>query len=100
LINFLGGNTVAGGKLKETDTTHWNNPNTGATNSSWFTALASGHRSIYGNYFEMGATTSFWTATSINSASAYLWKLYTNNDNAANLSYYKKNGLSVRCIKD
>jgi len=42
----------------------------------------------------------FKTGKSINSSSAYLGKLYTNNDNSENISYYKNNGLSLRCIKD
>jgi len=39
LSTFLGGNKGSGGKMKETDTTHWSSPNKGATNSSGFTAL-------------------------------------------------------------
>ena len=44
LSNYLGGDDVAGGKLKETDTTHWNKPNVGATNETGFTALPNGVR--------------------------------------------------------
>jgi len=39
LVDYLGGNFVSGGKLKETDTIHWTNPNTGATNSSGFSGV-------------------------------------------------------------
>ena len=42
LFTYLGGNSVAGGKLKETGFDHWNSPNTDATNESNFTLLGGG----------------------------------------------------------
>jgi len=51
LTDSLGGLSVAGGKMKETGTTHWNSPNTGATSSSGFTAFGSGYHSYSDNYY-------------------------------------------------
>ena len=47
LSNYLGGDNIAGGKLKEAGTLHWNSPNTGATNETGFTGLPGGYRVSY-----------------------------------------------------
>ena len=54
LTTYLGGESIAGGKLKETGTAHWNSPNTGATNETGFTTLPSGLRYYDGSYFLIG----------------------------------------------
>jgi uncharacterized protein (TIGR02145 family) len=67
LINFLGGSQVAGGKLKDTGLGYWNDPNTGATNESGFTALGSGvRRNNYssGEFSYTGDFTAFWGSES------------------------------------
>src|SRR5574344_844768 len=54
LTDYLGGASVAGGKLKETGTTHWNSPNTGATNETGFTALPGCYRYGDGTFGYVG----------------------------------------------
>lgn len=54
LVAYLGGNTVAGGKLKEVGTTHWASPNTSADDSSGLKALPTGYRySVNGSFLQM-----------------------------------------------
>ena len=54
LSDFLGGTDIAGGKLKEKGIVHWKSPNTGATNSSGFTAVPGGYRYSGGNFGFLG----------------------------------------------
>ena len=63
LINFLGGESAAGGKMKSTGTTYWRAPNRGATNESGFTALPGGVREQNEGFRQIGVNTVFWSAT-------------------------------------
>jgi uncharacterized protein (TIGR02145 family) len=100
LIEFLGGENVAGGKLKESGTLHWLSPNLGATNESGFTALAGGNRdSKSGNgdsFKNLGLDAYFWNSpysgNNINLSKESAQVLYVSKD--SNM------GLSVRCVKD
>jgi uncharacterized protein (TIGR02145 family) len=97
----LGGPSVAGGKLKESGTTHWLVPNDGATNESGFTALPGGNR-YAGNYYLLGSYGYFL----ISSDFAYRFKMmqFSNGkmSNDEGLVYIDRSGdcYSVRCIKD
>jgi uncharacterized protein (TIGR02145 family) len=98
LADFLGGLSVAGGKMKVTGTEHWSSPNTGATNESGFSALGGGDRPE--NFLQIGDYGVWWSATNKDDSQAYY---YDANYNITNLetSYLQKSiGFNVRCIKD
>jgi len=100
LIAGLGGESVAGGKLKEAGTAHWSSPNEGATNESGFTALPGGYRNPDGPYFHFGNVGLWWTATLDNSSKAWRLSLRYSDSMTERASYYLMGGLSVRCVKD
>jgi len=93
--------TDEGGKLKETGTTHWNSPNTGATNTNSFTALPGGYCEFDGTFLNIGNYCLWWTATE--AGTTKVWDRGLNNNNANMYRYnssYKGAGFSVRCLKD
>ena len=101
LTDYLGGENIAGGLLKETATTHWRSPNAGATNESGFTALPGGHRDVNGLFSAMGDD-GFWWSSTIYGTTGKVWYRNMNYNYAGVLSVSnnKKNGHSVRCILD
>lgn len=101
LTTYLGGEDVAGGKLKETGTTHWRTPNAGAGNETGFTALPAGHRDINGSYAVMGDDGLWWTQTEYSTTGkAWYRSMNYNFTGVLRVSNNKNNGHSVRCIKD
>ena len=100
LTTYLGGNSVAGGKLKETGTVHWLSPNTGASNSSGFTGLPGGWRSNFGGFNNIRNNGGFWSSTEVDSDFAWLLYLAANTSVANRYGYNKIYGFSVRLIKD
>jgi uncharacterized protein (TIGR02145 family) len=99
LSDYLGGSPLAGAKIRETGTAHWQAPNTGATNESGFTALPAGACNDAG-FSGLGIACSFWTSTESSPDKAFFW----NTDNILgtlnHASHFKYFGFSVRCIKD
>jgi len=100
LTDFLGGTSVAGGKLKETGTTHWNSPNTGATNETGFTALPGGFRAVDGNFFEIGLRGGWWSSTEHVSSFAYYRRMENSGSGVDRNDLDKELGFSVRCVRD
>jgi len=100
LIDYLGGNITAGGKLKDSGTTFWQAPNTGGTNESGFTGYPGGIHSSFGGYNYVFENGYWWTSTESESTFAYMYYLYYNSSEIVKIKDYKRNGLSVRCLKD
>ncbi len=107
LSDYLGGTSVAGGKLKECteggcpESEYWYSPNTGATNESSFTALPGGAHYYYDdNGRHMGYNGSFWSSTEYGSNDAWHRGLESNNSEISRRDYGKDSGFSLRCIRD
>lgn len=100
LTDYLGGEDVAGGKLKEIGYDHWRSPNTDATDEKGFTALPSGCRHNNGS-FAVDRNYGFWWSA-VESDVTYAWSRYV----CYNCAYVfrgnhpKDFGLSVRCVRD
>jgi uncharacterized protein (TIGR02145 family) len=101
LTDYLGGESVAGGKMKEVGATSWNSPNTDATNTSLFTGLPGGYRDYDGNYDGIGGLGGWWSSTESGTNDAWGRGLDYGNGNAnRDDSGSKRYGLSVRCLRD
>jgi len=101
LIDYLGGDSLAGAKLKEAGYQNWKNPNTGATNSSGFTALPGGYRSGNTGYFyELGSAGYWWTSTDNGIFGAISVELHNTTRIINKCANWEDYGFSVRCIKD
>lgn len=102
LSTYLGGDNVSGGKLKETDKTHWLAPNLGATNETGFTGLPGGLRGSTGLFDDLG-NRSYWWSSTVGYGGVLIWVCSLSTTNAIfslNDNISKGQGLSVRCIKD
>ena len=99
LTDYLGGESVAGGKMKEVGTTSWNSPNTDATNTSLFSALPGGLRSD-GDYGGIGSDGFWWSSSVDNGGIAITRRLNDGSGNAMSYYGFKFYGLSVRCLRD
>jgi uncharacterized protein (TIGR02145 family) len=103
LITSLGGMSVAGGKLKEAGTTHWESPNTGATNYTGFTALPGGFTHTVNDdwgFSNIRIRGEWWSSTENSAEFAERMFLDTWQNEAYIQSMVKIIGLSIRCLRD
>jgi len=101
LTTTLLGELVAGGKMKETGTTHWRSPNTSATNESGFTALPSGYRySRDGSFRNLDFGSYWWNSTAHSDTEAWD-RCLKSNDTICYAGFdTRQEGFSLRLIKD
>ncbi|MEO5889289.1 MAG: fibrobacter succinogenes major paralogous domain-containing protein [Ferruginibacter sp.] len=105
LSNFLGGDSISGKKLKEQGTAHWQNDSSG-TNSSGFTGLPGGHRYVTDflgepSIFMWDGAIGFWWSTSLfDDTKANIRVLVQLNDSFGKAETPKKDGVSIRCVRD
>jgi uncharacterized protein (TIGR02145 family) len=100
LTTFLGGESVAGGKMKEAGTTHWLSPNTGATNSSGFKGLPAGFTYYFSSWDPIGYSTYWWSSSECAGIDAFTRHLYYDQGIATRDCQRQESGASIRCIKD
>ena len=101
LTDYLGGTSVAGGKLKETGTSHWSTPNFDANNSTGFTGLPGGGRNYFtGAFYNVGFYGYWWSKNSVDATNAWSRYLNWSSGSIALYSYNVQGGFSVRCIRD
>lgn len=96
---FLGGESMSGAKLKESGTTHWLTPNTGASNETGFTAVPGGYRTLSGSYVSLQMSCYLWS-TSDNAPLGWGQSLLYNDNILLRGGFNKPAGVSVRCIRD
>ena len=101
LIEYLGGSNVAGDKLKESGTTHWSDPNTGATNEIGFTALPGGNRDSWsGGFSSIGFISYWWSSSESGTNNVWGQRIEFEYNRIDRVDPDKKYGCFVRCIKD
>jgi uncharacterized protein (TIGR02145 family) len=100
LTTYLGGTTAAGGKMKETGTSHWSSPNTGATNESGFTGLPGGYLVLGTGFYSLTQYNYFWSASEYTVTAAGILYLGYSTTQAIIANMNKPYGYSVRCLRD
>lgn len=104
LTDYLGGEGVAGSKLKATGTIEggnglWYSPNTVATNETGFTAVPGGFRSNSGNFYDIGRHSFWWSSIEASSTTAWYRGVYYSHGYMRRGNQDKSYGFSVRCVR-
>ncbi len=100
LTTALGGEAVAGAKMKSTGTSHWVSPNFAADNSSRFTALPGGMRGTDGAFIFMSENAYFWTSSESTPTISRYSVLNYHLPIVDQCSEHNADGMSVRCIRN
>jgi uncharacterized protein (TIGR02145 family) len=100
LETYLGGSSVSGGKLKETGTTYWNSPNTGATNEVYFNGRGAGKRNSNGTFANFKTGHGLGTRIQYNTLNWYVRSVAnSSNTSSSGLFDNKTAGWSIRLLK-
>ncbi|UCG28351.1 MAG: fibrobacter succinogenes major paralogous domain-containing protein, partial [Bacteroidales bacterium] len=99
LIDYLGGSSVAGGRMRDTGSDLWILPSPGANNRSGFSGIPAGGRGRFGSIDEIGYYATWWSSSSHDSTFAWHWGLFPDKNSIRYNTGHKASGFSVRCIK-
>jgi uncharacterized protein (TIGR02145 family) len=106
MSDYLGGNSIAGGKLKSLRTDpdahpRWNYPNIGATNESNWSGYPGGTRDDNGMYLDFGEGGYWWTSTEYELGDGYSRTIFNDDQSLIwNINTHASSGLSIRCVMD
>jgi uncharacterized protein (TIGR02145 family) len=100
LTTYLGGESVAGGKLKVAGLLYWPSPNTGATNETGFSALPGCFRNNSGVSDCLDPNGYWWSSSAYDTAGSWFRYMFYNSANVGRDYNFKKDGFSVRCLRD
>jgi uncharacterized protein (TIGR02145 family) len=97
LSTYLGGDSVAGGKMKSICC--WTEPNE-ATNESMFTAFPDGCRTYEGYFDQINLFGNWWSSTEYSSENVWYRNIFCNNTILNRPYAYKNYGFNIRCLLD
>ena len=86
--------------MKETGTTYWNSPNTGATNESGFSAKGAGYRWSDGTFFQKKGYAVWWSSTVRDSNYSWMRAVFYDETQLYRDYLPKASGFSIRCLRD